>query len=319
MLIEIRHLRYIVAVARHTSFRKAAEALRLGQPTLSRGVREAEDELGVQLFRRSPRGTVLTDAGREFIAYAEQILEELDFAISRAKSCGKGVGGRLIVGFYPSLSRGNLLTMLAEQNRRRPETELAIMNGPRSHLLSALNAGTLDVAIMTDDRTRWDDGQLRVWSERVVVALPKDHRLASKSVVSWRALRDETFLFSQTDPGPELQAILMSKVVPHGDLPRIVVQDAVATDIMSLVRIGRGITLVWKAALAVMTLILSIGTCMTGQGRVTATLRPTGIRRMGIPPFTRFLMGFANVIQACLTGDQQIESLEMRRFVSHGR
>ncbi len=249
LLIEIRHLRSIVAVARHASFRKAAEALHLGQPTLSRGVREVEEEFGVKLFRRSPRGTVPTEAGQEFIAYAQQILDELDSAISRVKSRGKGVGGRLIVGFYTSLLRGNLLALLSEQSRRRPDTELAIMNGARDRLLSALNAGTLDIAIMTDDRTRWDDGQQRVWSERVVVALPKGHRFASKSVLSWNELREETFLFSQTDPGPELQAILMSKLAPHGNIPRIAPQDAAMIDLMGLVRIGTGITLIWESSI----------------------------------------------------------------------
>ncbi len=167
--MELRHLRYIVAAAHHRSLHKAADVLHMKQSTLSRYIREVEDELGAALFDRGPRGTVVTELGEEFLAYAQQMLEDLDFAAARVKNHSKGRTGRLIIGLYTSSFAPNLRAIFHEQKSRRPEIKLPIMNRARTYLLAALRAGTLDVAIMPDDRSEWDGGKHRLWSERVVL------------------------------------------------------------------------------------------------------------------------------------------------------
>lgn len=104
--MDLRHLRYIVASARNGSFSAAAHELNVRQPIVSRRIREAEDALGVPLFDRSTTGARLTSIGEEFVIGARRIIEDLDRLVERAKLSGAGKNGRIVVGFYKSLSSG---------------------------------------------------------------------------------------------------------------------------------------------------------------------------------------------------------------------
>ncbi len=106
--IALQYLRYVVAAAEYGSFRQAGEALLLEQSTLSRRIRQLEESIGVTIFERSSDGVRATPAGRDFLRIARSILEQMDALVTSARNTGRGEAGRLAVGFYTSLSAGNL-------------------------------------------------------------------------------------------------------------------------------------------------------------------------------------------------------------------
>jgi DNA-binding transcriptional LysR family regulator len=111
MRVEVRHLRYVLAASDHSSFRRAAAALNITQPTLSKRIRELENRLGVLLFERSTGGAELTPIGEDFVLSARRVagLETMEI---RAKAANRGEAGRLEIGFYTSLSTGALRNII---------------------------------------------------------------------------------------------------------------------------------------------------------------------------------------------------------------
>lgn len=249
MAIELRHLRYAVAAAHYGSFRRAAEALGVEQSSLSRRIRQMEDRLGVAVFERSSSGVRLTTAGTEILRTSRHLVAGLDHMMASAKAVRRGEAGRLAVGFYTSLSAGNLRASLMEYARRFPRVEIRTVEGARASLFMCLELGTLDVAIVTGDPAIREGGGMALWSERIMIALPESHPLAAKETVYWTDLRAETFLLSQRDPGPELRDILLGKLASPGVQPKIVSQDVSRESIKGLVGAGFGVSLIFEAGI----------------------------------------------------------------------
>jgi DNA-binding transcriptional LysR family regulator len=124
--ILLQHLRYAVSAAEHGSFRRAAVALLLRQSTLSRCVRQLEESTGLIVFERFSGGARPTQAGQEFLRNARSILEQVDALAATAHSTGRGEAGRLAIGFYTSLSAGNLRATLADVAQRFPQLEIEL-------------------------------------------------------------------------------------------------------------------------------------------------------------------------------------------------
>ncbi|MER9955242.1 LysR substrate-binding domain-containing protein [Mesorhizobium australicum] len=247
MAIELRHLRYAVAAAHYGSFRRAAEALGVKQSSLSRRIRQMEDRLGVAVFVRSSSGVRLTTAGTEILRTSRHLVDGLDHMMASAKAAGRGEAGHLAIGFYTSLSAGNLRASLLEHARRFPEVVIRTVEGVRASLFVGLQHGALDIAIITGEPVVSDEQATALWGERIMVALPESHPLASGEIVYWTDLRGETFLFSQRDPGPELRDILLAKLASPGVQPKLVEQDVSRESIMSLVGAGFGVSLICEA------------------------------------------------------------------------
>jgi DNA-binding transcriptional LysR family regulator len=139
--IELKHLRYAEAAERCGSFRKAADTLGLKQSNLSRRVRHLEDQLGISLFERTHGGVSPTAAGRDFVNGARRILNELQIVVDGAKAVGRGDAGYLAIGFYTSLSAGNLRAILVDYGRRFPQVEIITSFGPSECANYLANAG----------------------------------------------------------------------------------------------------------------------------------------------------------------------------------
>jgi DNA-binding transcriptional LysR family regulator len=122
--IELKHLRYAEVAERCGSFRKAADLLALKQSNLSRRVRHLEEQLGIALFERTNGGVRPTAAGRDFVNGVRRVLNELQIVVDGAKAVGRGEAGYLTVGFYTSLSAGNLRATLVEYGRRFPSARI---------------------------------------------------------------------------------------------------------------------------------------------------------------------------------------------------
>lgn len=195
-----RHLRYAVVAADYGSFRQAAEALSLQQSTLSRCIRQLEHAIGMTIFDRSNGGVQATPAGRDFLRMARSILDQMDTLAVSAYSTGRGEAGRLVIGFYTSLSAGNLRASLIEYAQRFPQITIGMIESSRIRLVTALQNGAIDLAIVTGGTPFHGNKSMSLWSERVVITLPEGHRLAAGETIYWTDLKGEALLLSQRDP-----------------------------------------------------------------------------------------------------------------------
>jgi DNA-binding transcriptional LysR family regulator len=248
MSVEIPHLRCVVAAADHSSFRRAATALNITQPTLSKRIRELEDKLGVALFERSTGGACLTPIGEEFAVSARRVLAELEAMETRAKAGKRGDAGRLEIGFYTSLSSGALRDTVLTFANQHSQVEVNITEGARATLIPLLDRGAIDIVVVLGEPACRDYAYMSLWSERIMVAFPKNHPLAAREFVYWTDLKNERFLMSRRDPGPEIQDVLINKLTSPGDRPCIKTINAHREDILSVVDGNRGITLTCESS-----------------------------------------------------------------------
>jgi DNA-binding transcriptional LysR family regulator len=247
--INFQHLRYVIAAADHGSFRSAAETLMIKQTTLSRCVRQLEHTIGMPVFDRHSGGARATRFGQSFLRIARSIVEQVDSIVASAQMTGRGEVGRLSIGFYTSLSAGNLRATLAEYTQRFPQIEIEMMERSRSRLTTALRNGAIDAAIVTGERALLGSRSMPLWSERILVALPENHRLIQNQTVTWTDLFGEVLLLGRRDPGPVIQEYLNAKLVSPEDRPQIVWHDVSRESIRSLVGASLGIGLTLEASL----------------------------------------------------------------------
>lgn len=245
--IELYHLRLAIAAADCGSLRQAAESLSVRHSVLSRSISQLEQSIGARLFERSSCGVSPTPAGRNVLRTARMILEQVDTLVIPGKSNSRRESGYLSVGFLTSISAGNLRATLVDCKRRFPEIELATVVRSRSRLTTALRNGMIDVLIVSGDEPSLNSKVLPLWSERILVSLPKDHPLAARDAVYWTDLRNEKVLLSQYGPGPELEGLLISKLVSSKGRPKIERHEVNRDIIGSLVSMGFGISLVMES------------------------------------------------------------------------
>ena len=251
MPIELRHLRYVIAAGKYRSFRQAATSLYLKQSTLSRRIHQLEDELGVLLFTRHSGGVRPTTAGHEFLRRAKRITEEVQTMTALAKAGSRGEAGQLSVGFYTSLSAGHLRASLSDYMARYPTVSVSAFEGPRDNLSAELDSGALDIVIVSGEVGVRAGIVLPLWAERIMVALPEQHRLAAHEIVYWTDLKSERFLLSCCDPGPEIHNLLIAKLAAPGERPLVDRHKVSRETILSMVGIGRGVTLLCAAGTGV--------------------------------------------------------------------
>jgi DNA-binding transcriptional LysR family regulator len=245
--VDLQHLQYAVAAADHGSFRRAAEVLLVRQSTLSRCIRQLEHTVGMVVFERSSGGVRTTSAGNNFLRTIRSILEQMDSLVTSAEHTGRGEAGSLGIGFYTSLSAGNLRATLVDYQKRFSQIDMFLKESSRMRLVTALRNGALDIAIVTGELPLIGSKGMPLWSERVLVALLEDHPLASRDVIYWTDLRSETVLLSQYDPGRELEDLLLSKLVSPEDRPKIARHDVSRGIIKSLISAGLGVSLVTES------------------------------------------------------------------------
>lgn len=247
LAIDLRHLRFAASAVEYGSFRQAAEILGVRQSTLSRSIGQLEHAIGIVIFKRSSRGVEPTTAGRTILRMARTILEEFDTLIATASSTRNGDTGRLAIGFCTSLSSGSLRTSLLDFRQKFPQIELATVERRRTRLATALRNGVLDVLIVTGSMPLPNSKTKSLWNERVFIVLPADHRLTAREVAYWTDLRGETIILSQYDPGPEMEDLMVSKLVSPEDRPKIERHDISRGVVKSLVTMKVGISLVLES------------------------------------------------------------------------
>ncbi|WOJ88440.1 LysR family transcriptional regulator [Methylocapsa polymorpha] len=250
MSVELRDLRWAIVTSQHRSLRQAALALNVRQSTLSRRLREIESKLGAELFERTNRGTRPTFAGREFLSAARNVLADLECAIGKLRMGVRGENGRLRIGVHASLSTGNLYVTLVEHHRQFPDVQVHTVDGDQDQLLDALSNDAVDLAVLAASSAVWHERSLSLWSERVIVAMSKQHRLAEKETVHWADLAGEPILMPQHGPGRELERLLIANL-PHGVRQHVLHQASGLDRLLSLVSAGYGVLLMLEGGVGV--------------------------------------------------------------------
>lgn len=192
--MDLRQLKYFVAVAEERNVGRAAVRLHVSQPPITRQIRMLEDELGVQLFERTHWGVQLTQAGESLLTDAYHIRALVDHAKDRTRRVGKGVAGRLDVGIFGSGALGVVPEVLRRFSATHPEVEIALLNVPQAIQIEALRQKRL---LITFDRYLPDDPDLVVEvvaREPQVLALSESNPLARLAVIPIEALRDQPLI-----------------------------------------------------------------------------------------------------------------------------
>ncbi len=241
--MELRHLRYFVAVAEELHFRRAAERLHVSQPPLSQQIRALERELGVELFSRNRRRVELTAPGRALLGRAREILAAVDDAVETTRRVARGEAGELAVGFVGSAMYGALPDVLREFRAMRPGVGLRLRELPTGAALDALAEGRIDVGVVRPAQVDAGIALDVVAREAVVVALPEAHRLAGRRRLALRDLAGEDFVLLARREAPGLRAAIDAL----GAEPHEVQEVAEVRTVLGLVAAGVGVSLVPEA------------------------------------------------------------------------
>ena len=247
--MELRHLRYFVAVAEAGHITRAAERLGIQQPPLSQQIRALESELQVQLFRRKPRGVELTQAGRALLAEAQLILQQVEHAVGAARRTARGEAGRVGLGFTSSASFHPLVPRLIRQYREaHPLVALSLEESGTGELVDGLRQERLDAAIVRSPIGPVPDITVHaVLEEAMVAALPAGHALArhgAGKTLALEALAAETFILYRRPLGPGLYDAIIAACQHAGFSPTIGQEAPRMLATLSLVAAGLGVSLV---------------------------------------------------------------------------
>jgi DNA-binding transcriptional LysR family regulator len=245
-LPELWQLRYFLAVAEQLHFGRAAAALHISQPPLSRAIRALEQRLGVVLFARSRRRVELTPEGTRLLGEARRMLGQLERTVQEVRGMARGEEGRLRIGFVSLADYGVLPGLLKAFKSARPGIALALREMLSPEQAAALAAGELDFGLLLPPVSDAEPLEhLVVQRERFVVALPSSHRLAAgKGKLAVSALAGEPFVMVPRDIAPGLYDIVTGLAAGAG-ISFNVAQEAIQMQtVVSLVSSGLGVAIV---------------------------------------------------------------------------
>jgi DNA-binding transcriptional LysR family regulator len=244
--MELRHLRYFVAVAEELHFRRAAERLRIAQPALSQQIQQLEQEIEAQLFHRLTRGVELADAGKAFLDDARAILEHVEQAKAKAQRVARGDQGMICIGFTGSASFNPIVPSVIQDYRARfPGIAVSLIEGGTSQLVDSLRAGRVDAAFIRSP-SREVDGLfvVSIIEEEMLIALPSRHDLAASASLSLEALSGEAFILFPRANSPELYDNIILACRRAGFSPKIVQQAPEVASALNLIAAGEGVSIV---------------------------------------------------------------------------
>jgi DNA-binding transcriptional LysR family regulator len=246
---DLRHLRHFIAVAEQLHFGRAAAALHISQPPLSRSIRDLEVRLGVTLLARTRRKVELTPEGARFLEDARRLLAQLERAVLDVGSMAAGQGGQLRLGFVSLADFGVLPALLKAYKSTRPGVALALREMLSPDQAAALAAGELDFGLLLPPVTGADLEHVVVQRERFVAALPSRHRLAREGGrnagrLAVRELAGEAFVMAPREIAPGLHDIVAALTARAGFAPRVAQEAIQMQTVVSLVSSGLGVALV---------------------------------------------------------------------------
>ena len=243
--MELRQLRYVVAVARRRHFTAAAADAHVAQPALSQGIKALEQELRVELFDRTGHRVRLTAAGEAFLVRAERVLAEADSARAEMADFAGSVRGRVVIGSLPSLAERQLPALLAPFHALHPGIELALREETTTELLALVRAGEADAALVHQppegggDRLPSDVALEPLFTEDLVAVVAPGHRLAARPRLALHDLREEPLICSK--PGSAIRRTMLDACAAAGVAPRIAFESGGTATVRALASAGLGV------------------------------------------------------------------------------
>lgn len=245
--MELRHIRYFLAVAQEGNFTRAAAQLGIGQPPLSLQIKDLEAEVGTPLFLRVPHGAVLTDAGRAFLERVQPLPSRAADAVRAARRAARGEIGSLQLGFTGSSALNPVVAQAIRAYRRcYAQVELTVDEGNSMTLVERLRDGLLDIAILRPDGLDADGLQFhRYPDESLIAALPVAHPAAATGRrIDLQALRADAFIMTPRALGPSLVDASVAACRSSGFEPRLGPSAPQIVSILALVAAELGVSLV---------------------------------------------------------------------------
>jgi DNA-binding transcriptional LysR family regulator len=242
-VIDLRRLRYFVAVADTLHFGRAAAELRVSQPPLSRAIQALEEEIGAPLFVRTKRRVALTAAGAALLPEAQRLLRQAGQLKEGAQRAARGETGTLALGCISAAAYNVLPELLPEFHRRYPGVRLALQEGTTDLQLAALRQGEVDLALVlppVDDEAL---GYAPVFRDTLVAALPAARR-EKRGRIPLKSLAQEPFILFPRKVGPGLYDLIVGFCQRAGFSPKIEQEAIQMQTIVSLVAAGMGVALV---------------------------------------------------------------------------
>ncbi|AUC94972.1 MULTISPECIES: LysR substrate-binding domain-containing protein [Bradyrhizobium] len=247
--MELRHIRYFVALGEELNFTRAAERLHIAQPPLSQQIRQLEDELGVTLLQRNSRPVRLTEAGVLFLARARALLASFEDAVADTRRVGRGQAGKLALGFVGSAMFAGLPDVVGAYRDACPDVELVLDEMLAAEIAEALRRRRIDVgfarpALLPEAGL----AQRVILEEPYVAALPRTHPLAARRSVALAELSDDAFVLYPARPEPSVTGLIVAACAAAGFTPRLAQEVLHLQTAIGLIAAGVGVSLVPEAA-----------------------------------------------------------------------
>jgi DNA-binding transcriptional LysR family regulator len=242
--MELRQLESFIRVAEELHFGRAAQALHLSQPALSKQIQALEDGLGIKLFERTKHWVKLTIAGRQFLETAYQVLRDLEEGIHVTKQIAQGQAGRLRIGLTEAALFGLAPTLIRTYRQHYPQVELILTSGGTEANVEALRIRQIDVGFVYLPIREPSLSVSPLFEQSYVAALPRTHRLAKLKQLSLQSLANEALIFYPRAIAPVLYANFIKDCEQAGFAPNILQEAELAQTRLGLVAAGAGITFV---------------------------------------------------------------------------
>ena len=242
--MELRHLRYFIAVAEELHFGRAAKRLVMSQPPLSQQIKLLEEEIGVILLKRTKRQVVLTAAGKVFLDEARKSVAQAEHAIRLAQRAARGEIGQLSVGFVSSAVYGKIPFIFSLMRSRYPGVSLLLQDLTSEEQVEALKVNRIDVGLVRPPVANAESLVMRViWREDLMVALPEDNPLSRKDEIAIEWLAEESFIQIPRHVAPGFYDQCIQICARAGFSPKIVQEARTTPTIVSLIAGGMGVSI----------------------------------------------------------------------------
>jgi DNA-binding transcriptional LysR family regulator len=241
--VELRHLRYFIAVAEELHFSRAARRLRIAQPPLSQQIRKLEQHIGHALFERNSRTVALTHAGEALLERARHLLRRLDEDLETVSMVGRGEVGSLTIGFIGSAMLTVLPAMLGNYRKQYPQVELRLRQLTTSSLIDAIRQGAVDIGFLRDAGPTEKLSIETLLAEKFVVAMPDRHALAKRKKVALNEFKQESLVLFPRNLGPLAWDKTIALCETEGFRPQIVQEAPEWLTVLRLVSSGLGISI----------------------------------------------------------------------------
>jgi DNA-binding transcriptional LysR family regulator len=249
--MDLKDLRYFVALADARHFTRAAAAVGIAQPSLSRQIRKLEAEIGAELFHRTKRSVVLTSVGRALLSEARSLLAQAQATREVALRAAGGELGELRLGFIEVAAFGVLPRLVAAFQRAYPGVTVTLSELSTMEQITALRERAIDIGILRAPIPGQDIETVALFRESVAVVLPSNHPLARRTSIKLAALRNERFIFHSSEKATRLADEIAALARQQGFVPHVGQHAGEFHTICSLVAAGLGISIVPHSAQAI--------------------------------------------------------------------